>query len=579
MSFVGDLDHLPIVDLIQLLHSTKKSGTLGLKSKRGQSQIVFNEGYIVSANHHNNSIRVGQILVDMKAITVEQLESALQEQKTAGKNRRPLVATLIEGGLINKDTAFKGLEMLIEMTIVDILTWTSGTFELEMDKLTVSDEYRYFPDTLKETLNMNTQSILMDALRIYDEKKRDGTLNAAAFGTGDGEEPAFSEEEEEAPLISASDLGLDDLDNLDRKIPEVFTGVKFFDPAEDIRQKLKDELKDIPADEQQKLVSYLVGLSGTPPVHNGKVPTEVVVIFSCDRLVTQLLTAACKANELPVFTTDNEADLNPIMDQALAKKATPVLVIDAGEKQSGLIKAKLSHYNGLSVIKLISGAETDSALTALKDGVRTIFPKPDMKNTRVGFAEESIRFLDSFRSYMQKNSFAAAEPAVLESFTRCIQELGNAQEIPDLSFALLKFIGGIFERSITFIVTNGELIAERGIGIKSDKSTGPTPPLRFKISLSTPSIFQQSIDNLKIVFQPGEDEALACLYREMGAPADSKVLVVPITSFGRVIALTYADFGAEPAAPAPTDIIAALAKHASIIFDNLLMRKKLEKQA
>lgn len=29
MSFVGDLEHLPIVDLIQLLHSTKKSGTLG----------------------------------------------------------------------------------------------------------------------------------------------------------------------------------------------------------------------------------------------------------------------------------------------------------------------------------------------------------------------------------------------------------------------------------------------------------------------------------------------------------------------------------------------------------------------
>lgn len=220
MSFVGDLEHLPIVDLIQLLHSTKKSGTLGLKSKRGQSQLVFNEGFIVSANHHNNSIQVGQILVEMKAITAEQLESALEEQKNAGKNRKPLIATLIESGLINKEVAFNGLEMLIEMTIVDILTWTSGTFELEIDKLTVSDEYRYFPDTLKEKLNLNTQSILMDALRIYDEKKRDGTLSQATFITnGQADEAAFPEEENDGPLISASDLGLDDLDTLEKKDP------------------------------------------------------------------------------------------------------------------------------------------------------------------------------------------------------------------------------------------------------------------------------------------------------------------------------------------------------------------------
>ncbi|WP_243371207.1 DUF4388 domain-containing protein [Geotalea sp. SG265] len=577
MSFVGDLEHLPIVDLIQLLHSTKKSGTLALKSKRGHSQIVFDEGYIVSANHHNNSIRVGQILVDMKAITAVQLESALQEQKDAGRNRRPLVATLIENGLINKDIAFKGLEMLIEMTIVDVLTWTCGTFELEMDKQIVSDEYRYFPDTLKETLNLNAQSILMDALRIYDEKKRDGTLGEATFAAGEEEEP----EEDDTPLISASDLGLDDLDNLDRKIPEVFAGVKFFDPAEDIRQKLKEELKDIPADEQQKLVSYMVGLSGTSI--SDSVTQEasgiVVVIFSCDRLATNLLTAACKADRLAVFTTDNEADLDPLIDKALAKDSFPLVIIDAGENHSGLIKAKLSHYGGLSVIKLASEPDVNSCLAALRDGVRTIFPKPDMKNTKVGFAEESIRFIESFRSYMQKNAFGSTDPLPVKAFNRCIQELDAAQEIPDISFALLKFVSEIFERSITFIVTNGELIAERGIGTGAYKNADAAAPLRFKISLASPSVFQRTIDNVKVLFERAEDEALKSLYREIDAPAENKVLIVPIVSFGRVIALTYADFGTRAAGPAPTDMIASLAKHGSLIFDNILMRKKLEKKA
>lgn len=585
MSFVGDLEHLPIVDLIQLLHSTKKSGTLGLKSKRGQSQLVFNEGYIVSANHHNNSIQVGQILVDMKAITAEQLETALEEQKNAGKNRKPLIATLIESGLINKEAAFNGLEMLIEMTIVDVLTWTSGTFELEIDNLTVSDEYRYFPDTLKEKLNLNTQSILMDALRIYDEKKRDGTLGQSTLLATDlPEEPVRTEEEDSGPLISASDLGLDDLDNLEKKIPEVFTGVKFFDPAEDYRQRLKDELKDLCAEDQQKLISYMVA----PPAlqrDSGQAgsPDLVVVLFSSDRLLTDLLTATCKVDHVPVFSTDSESDLKPIIDQAASKKSVPVLVLDAfdpTERHPALIKAQLAAHDKLVVIKLVSGSDVETTLGALKVGARTIFPKPERIESKTSFAERSMRFAESFRSYLQKISIINTCNLPIDPFYRCIQELQGAREIPDLSLAVLKFIAEICQRSLTFIVANGELIAERGIGIKSDKSAGPTPPLRFKVSLASPSIFQRSIDGLQLLFEKTDkDNSLESLFREIGAPLESKVLAVPIVSFSRVVALIYADFGTVAAGPVPTEMIAALAKHASLVFDNILMRKKLEKPA
>src|ERR1035437_9454538 len=132
MSFNGDLEHFPLVDVIQLLHMTSKTGILYLKSPKGESQLVFHEGFFVSANHLNNSVRIGQVLVDMNAITPEQLDQALIEQKNAGKNRKPLIATLIEQGTIDKDTAFKGLESLIEMTIVEVLTWASGTFSLDV---------------------------------------------------------------------------------------------------------------------------------------------------------------------------------------------------------------------------------------------------------------------------------------------------------------------------------------------------------------------------------------------------------------------------------------------------------------
>ena len=41
MSFTGDLEHLPIVDVIQLLHATRKSGILRIGCRKGESQLVF----------------------------------------------------------------------------------------------------------------------------------------------------------------------------------------------------------------------------------------------------------------------------------------------------------------------------------------------------------------------------------------------------------------------------------------------------------------------------------------------------------------------------------------------------------
>jgi hypothetical protein len=75
----------PIVDVIQLLHATKKSGTLSVRGHKGESQLVFDGGYIVSANHSNASLRIGKILVKTRAITQETLSQVLLDQKNAGK--------------------------------------------------------------------------------------------------------------------------------------------------------------------------------------------------------------------------------------------------------------------------------------------------------------------------------------------------------------------------------------------------------------------------------------------------------------------------------------------------------------
>ena len=207
MSFTGDLEHLPIVDVIQLLHATRKSGILRVKSRKRESSLVFKNGYIVSASHVNNSVRIGTILIERNIITPEILDQTLLEQKTAGAKRKPLIITLLDKGAVKEEDAYRGLEHLIEKTIVEILTWKSGTFTMEVQPDAIADEYRYYPGKISREINIDAQGVLMDALRIFDEKARDGELTEEVIPENDGNTTG-SVPDQEGPALSADDLGL-----------------------------------------------------------------------------------------------------------------------------------------------------------------------------------------------------------------------------------------------------------------------------------------------------------------------------------------------------------------------------------
>jgi len=252
MSLNGDLEHFPLVDVIQLLHMTGKTGILSLTSPKGESQLVFNEGFFVSANHLNNSVRIGKVLIDMNAITPAMLNQALKEQKEAGAERKPLIATLIEQGMIDKETAFKGLETLIEMTIVEVFTWKVGMFSFDVSDAYVSDEYRYFPEKLHMKILLNTQGVLMESLRIYDEMMRDGTINKMFFSQDTCDEtapPSFDND-----IKAETVLCLDALDTISKKVQDLFTGLKECVPTD-------GRAPEAGVSHQEELVMYLTQIS------------------------------------------------------------------------------------------------------------------------------------------------------------------------------------------------------------------------------------------------------------------------------------------------------------------------------
>ncbi|MEI7817635.1 MAG: DUF4388 domain-containing protein, partial [Desulfuromonadales bacterium] len=356
MSFNGDLEHFPLVDVIQLLHMTSKTGILYLRSPKGESQLVFHAGFFVSANHLNNSVRIGKVLVDMNAISMEVLNRALKEQKDSGKNRKPLIATLIEQGTIDKDTAYKGLETLIEMTIVEVLAWNSGTFSLDVTKEYVSDEYRYFPEKMHQEILLNAQAILMDSLRIYDEKMRDGTLSKIFFI----EECSLSNDATVAnpglPEITADLLGLDDLDSVTRKIPDVFIGLKDHNYIDEHRKEVTHSLPEMTIDQQEQLVSFLTNASLQVP-SGIKQPVTAVILLTQDKLLSHAITTVCKQENLFAFVSDEELGIDMVIEQSLSRDLHPVLILDVAHDYDGalvlkIVRQKVVDYPQISILIL-----------------------------------------------------------------------------------------------------------------------------------------------------------------------------------------------------------------------------------
>jgi hypothetical protein len=591
MSFTGDLAHLPIVDVIQLIHSTRKSGTLSIKSVKGESQLVFSDGYFASANHLNNSVRIGHILVEKKFISQECLDQALHNQKQSGAGRKPLIATLIEQGSISPDNAYSGLECLIEMTIVEVLTWTSGTFSLEVDKVEPSDEYRYFPETLKKEILLNAQAILMDALRIYDEKMRDGTLEDVFFAADETFNTDMFQNGNAGQSVTADILGLDALDSLTKKIPDVFIGLKDHDAAEEHRTVIATELGTLCRDEQEKLCSLLTQIS-TKPVSSqesgasGILPLAVIV-FSRDHFIKHAIRTVCRHKNYIVFTTDDADNLDLIIEQSFSRDLLPLLILDdpifigggyTSESVLTLLQQKRNAYPRISILQLSTTLDEHScSAQVLEEGVETVFPRPSIVENADSFVVAMTRFLQSFSSVIEK-SFTQPERQAARKLKESIVALGSFKEPPEVALELLMYTSGLFERAITFVAVATELIAEKGIGINSEKKSGPTGPLRFKIPLGTQSVFREVLDKRRLFYGLSSDETLKNhLYKAIGAPHSSKILLLPIIMSGNVIALIYADFGQNSPTPVQTEYLEIMLRHANLVLDNSLYRKKFDK--
>lgn len=576
MAFNGELQHLPIVDIIQLLHATKKSGTLAVTGEKGECRLVFSEGLIVGANYLNGTIRIGRVLIRIKAVSAEELEAALKAQVEAGEERRPLLETLMAMGKLTQEEAYKGLRKLVEMTVVELIGWEVGSFSLDTDPIFVTENASYRPETMVQEIFLDAQAVLMDALRVYDEMRHHGGPGELLYSQEELEIDRQPLEQAPSTSVTADDLGLGDLDSLETKIPQVFRALPSV-PGDESNRRLADKtLAEAPQDARDRILAFLAryGNSHDGPAVGAGGLAGGILIHSADELFNHAVTTIFQPEGLLVFSTESTEEIDLILSRWLRKGIVPLVVLEGREDRTSIRGLARTGHPEAHVIGLAAAEEPDEILAAYADGFNAVIPKPLLQG-RGADIESFISFLEVFEKYC-KAFFSEPMRQSLRRLRNCSRDIMALDNPPDISYTILKYAASLFGRAVTFVVRKDELLAERSMGL-AEKGGDSGTPLKITIPLADGGILADVVREGEVFFDDCDDESFReYLYGHMDAPRENKVLLLPLRNRNQTLALIYADFGNDDVTPVPTDVLEILAAQATLAFENSIYKRRAD---
>ena len=187
----GSLEDVSVADVMQFIHLGQRSGTLLLERGDERAAIGFHEGRLVSARAPDQP-KLGDLLVASGVVRRDELEDALADE-TLGPGRRTLGEILRASSQVDAEDLRRVVVEQIERTVSRVMRWHRGSFEFGIDDLQPVDDVSLYPGDVAPDADLDTQMVLLEAARIFDEQRTDRDAAApdgppAAAPRGDDDE-------------------------------------------------------------------------------------------------------------------------------------------------------------------------------------------------------------------------------------------------------------------------------------------------------------------------------------------------------------------------------------------------------
>ena len=167
MSLVGRLEDLALSDIFQILSIGKKTGTLMIRSDKGNGFIVFKNGLIVRAETSTLAGDIGHDLMK-KGVVKEPVYNmaAAVKKKLPSKS---VAEILFELDSASRDQLDKVARKRIEKVVYHLLLMNQGGFHFELDNLDAGSMKEVEDTGWEVSKGISPEYLLMEGARVHDE--------------------------------------------------------------------------------------------------------------------------------------------------------------------------------------------------------------------------------------------------------------------------------------------------------------------------------------------------------------------------------------------------------------------------
>ena len=155
----SDLEKFTLPEILQLLASGRKSGTLGVQQDDSIIMVYFDKGDIIYGYGPRQTYHLGQLLKEKKIISDTQLEQAIAIQ-AKNQNSKRLGEILISRKFIDRADLEKVIIQQIEELLFSLLTWKTGSFKFYEDQFPTEEEIK---------VKISVENVILEGLRRLDE--------------------------------------------------------------------------------------------------------------------------------------------------------------------------------------------------------------------------------------------------------------------------------------------------------------------------------------------------------------------------------------------------------------------------
>jgi CheY-like chemotaxis protein len=587
MSLNGNLEDLPLLDILQIVSFSRKTGYLAIRTPAGEGAIVFRDGFVVS------SFAWDSPPLDPRART---LPHAQHQQLV--RNR-------------------------IEMALEQLIRLREGQFSFSLAEAppTVVGTRDISGEMLTE--GINAQELLLDLARGMDEDRRDSTAALEASFAEPSAPESFAglaeaaEEAAAAEAAQAAEAAEPDAELLGGMEEAVAAPEK--DAAGELEALVPDAAAPAPAPPMAEVpppASAPATPSEAAPVAAARGPLRTVLVVDDETEIRHVLAERFAENGYAVVEAE-DPDTAVKAAGKLGKERTGfVLVTDLGMPTSG----GTSFQGGFEVVKRLGKMNlhppvlmmTESLTGAVQSrakqlGITNFVFKPGLSKLDPEQFEADLRafahkILADILPRLARGEaprpaapvekaagptiahpppFTAAEPQedLSRHFTilqQRLEELRKPQDASQISVLVMKTAREFFERGILFLVKNDELRGLGGFGRAPGQESLNLLVREIAIPLMERSPFSEVASSRKPLSGTLPDGRWTeHLFQKIGRFNTTTVALLPLLTNRETVAVLFGDNPDSGRQPGRLDALALFMNQAGIALENAFLQRKV----